>query len=152
VATFDTRQWLAAGAHETLAKPVDLVGLFLTLARYLPVRESALSTTASESLEPLRSPYQDDPEFRGLLREFVRALPERTAELRAAMGSADLARIIKLAHQLKGAAGLYGYPPLADAVRQLEDAALVGFDASRLRQLLREVERQCRRCECGLAA
>lgn len=152
VPLFDPRQCLEAGGNEVMAKPVDLVELFLTLARYLPVRESASNTTEAETIDPLRSPYQDDAEFRGLLREFVRALPERTAELRSAMGSADLARIIKLAHQLKGAAGMYGYPPLADAVEQLEDAALVGFDASRLRQLLREVERQSRRCERGLAA
>ncbi|HMP04612.1 MAG TPA: response regulator, partial [Gemmatales bacterium] len=144
-------RYLLAGGSELLTKPVELVDLFLTLARYLPVQESARGNGAVLP-EPLRSPYQDDAEFRGLLREFVRSLPERTAELRSALQSAVWAGTIKLAHELRGAAAMYGYPPLADAIEQLEVAAVSGFDASRLRKLLREVEQQAYRCEQGLAS
>lgn len=151
VSTTTATAYQAAGAAEVLTKPVDLVGLFLTLARFLPVREQISQTSDAPTPEPLLSRYHEDREFRGLLREFVRSLPERTAALRAALSAADLARVVKSAHQLKGAAELYGYPQLAEALSDLEQAVVSEVNASRLRELLHRVEQLSRGCERGLA-
>lgn len=151
VSTTTTSAYLAGGAAEVLSKPVDLVSLFLTLARFLPVREQTSEMNNAPTPPPLQSLYHEDREFRGLLREFVRSLPERTSALRAALSAADLARVVKLAHELKGAARLCGYPQLAEATSLLEQAAVSEVNASRLRELLLQVEQVSRCCERGLA-
>ena len=51
---------------------------------------------------------------------FVDALPERMQGLQVAVERHDLAEARRLAHQLKGAFGSYGFHPLTDVLQQLE--------------------------------
>lgn len=76
----------------------------------------------SAAVEPLVSIYQDDPDFREILGEFVATLPERKAQLTAAFAAGSVGDVGRHAHQLKGAGGGYGYSPISEAAARLEDA------------------------------
>lgn len=67
-----------------------------------------------------RSLFADDPEMVEIIEMFVREMPERIAEFRACWDRRELDRLTRLAHQLKGAGGGYGYPALGDAAGKLE--------------------------------
>lgn len=80
-------------------------------------------SSARRSLgEPsLRSTFSDDPEMRELVDYFVGDLERRVHALRAALDSCDAARLRTLAHQLSGSAGGYGFAPIGDAAKRLEE-------------------------------
>lgn len=71
---------------------------------------------------PLTSEFAADPEMRDLVAYFVQALPERVDAMRAALAESRLRDLQRLAHQLKGAAGGYGYPSLGSAAGALESS------------------------------
>lgn len=56
---------------------------------------------------------RDDPDMLDLVAEFVNGLPARIADLRQAYARLDWDALTRLAHQLKGAGGSYGYPDLS---------------------------------------
>lgn len=70
---------------------------------------------------PLRSTYSGDPEMRELVDYFIGDLGRRVHALRAALDACDAARLRTLAHQLSGSAGGYGFAPIGDAAKRLED-------------------------------
>ncbi|MFO0974473.1 MAG: Hpt domain-containing protein [Phycisphaerae bacterium] len=69
---------------------------------------------------PLVSTLAGDPEMADLLEMFVAELPDRVRALQAALAASDMTTLQRLAHQLKGAAGGYGFPTITDAARTLE--------------------------------
>lgn len=71
--------------------------------------------------KPLRSVYSNDPEMRELVDFFVEDLTRRVHAMRAALDCFDVARLRALAHQLSGTASGYGFPPIGDAARALEN-------------------------------
>jgi HPt (histidine-containing phosphotransfer) domain-containing protein len=62
----------------------------------------------------------EDPDLRDLVEEFVDGLTERAAEFRQAFEELDWDKLARLAHQLKGAAGSYGYPDLGSLGATME--------------------------------
>ena len=64
-----------------------------------------------------------DPELRELIVQFVVELPERLARMRSLAYADNLPEVGRLAHQLKGAGGSYGFPQISAAARELERAA-----------------------------
>lgn len=69
------------------------------------------------------SPMMPDPELRELIAEFVAELPERFAALEKAAAGQDWQEVRRLAHQLKGSGGSYGFPEITAAAAKVEDAA-----------------------------
>lgn len=90
------------------------------------------------------SSFAGDPEMRELIGYFVEDLPKRTQALEQAWGAADLGSLRRIAHQLKGAAGGYGFDTIGQAAGELEvcagDAPVgedhVRFIESQVRRLL----------------
>ncbi len=80
--------------------------------------------------EPLVSVFEHDPEMGEIVALFVAEMPERREELRRAVDTGDLNLAIRLAHQLKGAAGGYGFEALGDAAAGSERLLLVLREAS----------------------
>ena len=74
----------------------------------------------SNSPPPLRSLFEDDPDLRDLVVLFVDELGGRVDSIRAAFDARDLAGLQNISHQLKGAAGGYGFDPIGDAAGRLE--------------------------------
>lgn len=77
-------------------------------------------------LAPLLSRFADDPEMREIVALFVAEVPDRLRELQTAWDAADLGRMRTLAHQIKGAAGGYGFPEISTAAAALEAAVSAG--------------------------
>jgi HPt (histidine-containing phosphotransfer) domain-containing protein len=67
-----------------------------------------------------RSEFADDPDMREIVRVFVGDMPAKVREVRACWERGDLDRLMRLAHQLKGAAAGYGFPNISDAATSLE--------------------------------
>ena len=89
----------------------------------LSVGVSARDNVAGVPDAPLLSRFANDPEMRELVALFVTEAPDRLREIRASWEASDLRRLRMLAHQIKGAAGGYGYPEVSAAAAALEAAA-----------------------------
>lgn len=74
----------------------------------------------------LRSPYADDPEMEEILDLFLDDLRVRVADIVRACAADRFAEVERIAHQLKGAGGSYGFPQLSEAAHVLEIAARQG--------------------------
>ncbi|KAA0216960.1 MAG: Hpt domain-containing protein [Leptolyngbya sp. PLA3] len=88
------------------------------------------------------SSFADDPEMRELIGYFVEDLPQRTRSLEEAWEAADLGSLRRIAHQLKGAAGGYGFDSIGQAAGELEACAR---DAPAGEDRVRSIECQVRR-------
>jgi len=71
---------------------------------------------------PIRSTFASDPDMRELVEFFVQEMPGRITSLRKAFDAAELSDLTRLAHQLKGASGGYGFPSIGAKAGELESA------------------------------
>ena len=72
---------------------------------------------------PLRSLYCDDPDLMDIITLFIEELPTRVTLLEAAYSRGDLTETSRLAHQLNGSSGGYGFPLLGEAAAAVEHHA-----------------------------
>jgi HPt (histidine-containing phosphotransfer) domain-containing protein len=68
------------------------------------------------------SPLREDPELADLVAEFVAELPQRVGAMERAAAGGAWEEVRRLAHQLKGAGGSYGFPAISAAAREVENA------------------------------
>jgi HPt (histidine-containing phosphotransfer) domain-containing protein len=92
----------------------------------------------------------DDPDLGDLVGEFVAELPTRIAALEAEAHSNNWPQVTRFAHQLKGAAGSYGFDALTPYARDLEAAARDGAEAESVLRTLHELIEACRRIQPGV--
>jgi HPt (histidine-containing phosphotransfer) domain-containing protein len=95
--------------------------------------------------EEIFSTLLDDPDLVELVELFVGELPDRTAQLAKAMQSGDMAEVGRYAHQLKGAAGSYGFECVTPYAAKLERAARSGEPEDRVQSALDELRAICAR-------
>jgi HPt (histidine-containing phosphotransfer) domain-containing protein len=69
---------------------------------------------------PLRSEFATDPEMSELIGLFLSELPAKIEGVVAAFQGGDADTLKRLAHQIKGAAGGYGFPSVGDAAGKVE--------------------------------
>lgn len=70
---------------------------------------------------PILSEFSDEPEMLELIEQFVAEMPARVKALRAAWTAREMNAVRRTAHQLKGAAGGYGFSIIGDTAAELED-------------------------------
>lgn len=80
---------------------------------------------------PIVSQFAEDADMRELVAMFIEELPDKVRAIERLSESRDLDLLRRLAHQLKGASGGYGFPTVGAAAGTLEgtlDQALSGTD------------------------
>jgi len=76
----------------------------------------------SATLEPVYSTLAADPEMSELVEMFVDDIPAKRLQLRSLREQGRLAEVRRVAHQLRGSAGSYGFAALTIQAGRLEDA------------------------------
>lgn len=93
----------------------------------------------------LTSAFANEPGIGPLLRTFVAGLSERCDELGLAIAASDLDELRICAHKLKGAAGGYGFRPIADEAAAIVAAIDAGESGPELATRLRALRELCAR-------
>ncbi|MBC7784942.1 MAG: Hpt domain-containing protein, partial [Burkholderiales bacterium] len=138
-----------------LAKPIRTEQLVAMLGRYLRVIELAPQAEETEAIagesagqddaNKLRSSLATNEKLKGVLERFVTRLPERIDEMQRLVREQDLDNLARAVHQMKGAAGGYGFPDITQAATRAEDcikrADDVGSIATQIDQLVGLIRR-----------
>ena len=95
-------------------------------------------TTAKADAELIYSTL-DDPDLEELVEMFIQELPARLVQLCTSAAASDWAAVGRLAHQLKGAGGSYGFRQLSVRAGALEHAAKHDGGQTAIQQLLNEL-------------
>ncbi|GIW97742.1 MAG: hypothetical protein KatS3mg111_1075 [Pirellulaceae bacterium] len=106
-----------------------------------PLLSHNRSTTTSGFIY---SEFADDAEFLPLLADFVEQLPVKLEAIHRAVEHQEVAELIQVLHQLKGAAGGYGFPSISNVALMLMQAYQEN-DLTTAAQRLNELEDLCRR-------
>jgi HPt (histidine-containing phosphotransfer) domain-containing protein len=100
--------------------------------------------------QPLRSEFANDPDMRDIVEMYVTEMPERIAQLTNLWTSQQLDELRRVAHQLKGASGGYGFPTVGKAAGKVENSLMALSDGSAnasLAQLRLQVEDLINTCQ-----
>jgi len=90
-----------------------------------------------------------DPDLGDLVDMFVEEMPQRAATLRDSWERADWESFGRAAHQLKGAAGSYGFSDLTPCLTRLDAGVKNRSPEDEIAQLLDEVLDACSRVRGG---
>ncbi|MCG3179240.1 MAG: Sensor histidine kinase RcsC [Phycisphaerae bacterium] len=144
----DREQCLAAGCDDHLAKPIHQTDLIAAVARWGRPAETYEESRADACAVPAAAPatliseMSGDPALAVVLAEFVGGLGAGVEAMRTALEGGCHGEVKRLAHQLKGAGGSYGYPMLTECARALEQAAAAG-DLEGERMAMARLEALC---------
>jgi len=100
---------------------------------------------------PVYSRLAVDPDLGDLVDLFVQEMPDRVHHLEAQARSCDWEQLARTAHQLKGAAGSYGFDDITPFAAQLEAAARGGRQEQHILMALEQLLDICRRVRSGPA-
>jgi HPt (histidine-containing phosphotransfer) domain-containing protein len=99
--------------------------------------------------EPLYSTLAAEPDFAELVCLFVEEMPGRVEGLRSALERRDWEELRRLAHQLKGAGGGYGFEPITLSAARLEAVIRCSLPEAIIRQAAEELVQWCNRAEAA---
>ena len=94
---------------------------------------------------PIYSVLADDPDLYDLVKMFVDEMPSRLEKLLAEFNSKNWDGLKNTAHQLKGAAGSYGFAAVTPAAAKLEDSLKQSPPEEAIQQMLNELIATCQR-------
>ena len=98
---------------------------------------------------PIYSTLGDDPDLGEIVEMFVGEIPERTANLIDCLEGGDWEGLRRAAHQIKGAAGSYGFEPVTPYAARLEVAVRDSKPEEEIREALDTLVAICRKIRIG---
>ncbi len=90
-----------------------------------------------------------DPDLGELVELFVAEMPERVATFRGLFARQQWEELRRAAHQLKGAAGGYGFSQISPCAARLENAIRQRLSEEQIRQAVEELTDLCHRARSG---
>jgi HPt (histidine-containing phosphotransfer) domain-containing protein len=90
-----------------------------------------------------------DSDLLELVDQFVQEMPDRIEALESQSRNRNWEELTKLAHQLKGAAGSYGFEVITPCAQRLESAAKAAQEEDKILAALNELLDLCRRVRAG---
>jgi CheY-like chemotaxis protein/HPt (histidine-containing phosphotransfer) domain-containing protein len=155
--SWDRDRCIAAGCTDYMAKPIDRAAMIDLILKHTSRRQTPVEQSGAPAEEPpppvvdaIGSQFADDKDMAEVIASFVQQLPQRCQAMREALNHNDFPSLGRLAHQLKGAGGSYGYACLTDAARELESYAK-GEDAEAAMLALNRLSHMCERVQAGYA-
>ncbi len=159
----DREKCLQAGCDDFTVKPIDHEAFVNVLKKYLRERsEAATATTgsAAPAIMPTAAPtspafaidtsnnltlkkLMSKPATAKLVEKFLLGLPQRVAAIQEALVAGEKNQLKVLAHQLKGAAGGYGFTAISQSSAKLESAVIAGADDATLGQVIATLASLC---------
>ncbi len=91
-----------------------------------------------------------DPDLGELVELFVDEMPDRVKNLTTLLEQADWEELRRAVHQLKGAAGSYGFDAISPSAAVLEDKIRAGHPEDEIRQAVEELCDMCRSARPGV--
>jgi HPt (histidine-containing phosphotransfer) domain-containing protein len=95
------------------------------------------------------SAFAHDPDMQDLIVAFVNELPARISRIGRDIERADRQAVQRLAHQLKGAAGGYGFHSITEAAAALEARAEAVDSPAAVQAAFAELAGLCRRASAA---
>jgi HPt (histidine-containing phosphotransfer) domain-containing protein len=90
---------------------------------------------------PILSDFASDPDMRDLVEMFVMEMPQKVTVMESAMAESRWDILRRMAHQMKGAAGGYGFAVVSESAGHLEHQ-LLRTSAPADEQAIQAVRRQ----------
>jgi PAS domain S-box-containing protein len=130
----DRDKCLAAGCSGYLSKPVDEENLLKTVQAHLGSPRPDDPTGAGQAGSPppnadtsgsnnrIKSSHSSNPRIMEIVPEFVAGLPVQVSNMTGLLEQNDLPAVQKIAHQLLGSAGGYGFAPVSQLARTVEQS------------------------------
>ncbi len=95
--------------------------------------------------ESLLSDLAHDPDMIELVELYVEELPDKVADLERTLEECDLDELARLAHQIKGSSGGYGFSLISARAAVVEQSATDGAEPEMLQAQVRELIMLCLR-------
>ncbi|HEU5074822.1 MAG TPA: response regulator, partial [Polyangiaceae bacterium] len=164
VGEVERQKCIDAGCDEHAAKPIHRLRLLLMLSRisdHAGKAEAACPTPAAadaaaaadadtdestlEPCEPLESTLATDPIIQPMLQQVLAGFGARQARLEQALEKSDLMEVARVAHDLTGLGGTFGYDELTVRAKQLARALKERDPPEAVDVAAKAVLRVCRR-------
>jgi histidine phosphotransfer protein HptB len=108
-------------------------------------------TSSLQDVAPIYSSFGGDALLGEMVELYVAEMPDRISAIEQAFSGADNETLRRNAHQMKGAAGSYGFDSLTEFAANLEAAVRDGRPREQIQQALHELTDLCRRIRGGTA-
>jgi hypothetical protein len=137
---------LDAGFDRVITKPYKLPALVEQLEEYLPA-------APDPSADPLLSEHWHNHQMRPLITNFLNWLDQQVTQLGGLIGEdEEKASIKKIATEMRGSAGSYGFPQVTEAAERLiRELAETDTDLRELRQKFNELNGLCKAAVSAVA-
>lgn len=156
----DAQKCLTAGCDAYISKPINKVALLSTCQQWISNGRGAVTEPPIDLLaevshpqndrsETLVSELADDPQMVSLISSFLSKLEPKMNQMSTYLMENRLDELAKLAHQLTGAGGGYGFPTISDAARRVENVAMTETALDEIQTAVADLSRICRQAVAG---